>query len=176
MPQLSTFTRRLRAFLGLPYDNGHFTCHPENLKKGERLKVPGVVKRDAQDRSYVDWSESAWQEVDRDGFMDLEKGLTGETHFADMQRKTIDSRLSEVEEKVWRAANAAEGDESALSISLAEDIWHLLTVDLSIAKFLLLEVMIELFMIVSFALLLFVVDIAESFTDDQTNAERSGAK
>ena len=52
MPQLSTFTRRLRAFLGLPYDNGHFTCHPENLKKGERLKVPGVVKRDAQDRSY----------------------------------------------------------------------------------------------------------------------------
>ena len=64
MPQLSTFTRRLRAFLGLPHDNGHFTCHPENLKKGERLKVPGVVKRDAQDRSYVDWSESAWQEVD----------------------------------------------------------------------------------------------------------------
>ena len=43
MPQLSTFTRRLRAFLGLPHDNGHFTCHPENLKKGERLKVPGVV-------------------------------------------------------------------------------------------------------------------------------------
>ena len=171
MPQLSTFTRRLRAFLGLPHDNGHFTCHPENLKKGERLKVPGVVKRDAQDRSYVDWSESAWQEVDRDGFLDLEKGLTGETHFADVQRKNIDSRLSEVEEKVWRAANAAEGDEMALSISLAEDVWHLLTVDLSIAKLLLLEATVELCMIVFFAMLMFVVDIAESFTDDQTKAE-----
>ena len=99
MPSPSNFTRRLRAFLGLPHDNGHFTCHPENHEKGERLKRPGVVKRDSQDRSYVDWSESAWREVDRDGFLDLEKGVTGEIHFADIQRKTIDSRLSEVERR-----------------------------------------------------------------------------
>ena len=84
---------------------------------------------------------------------------------------TIDSRLSEVEEKVWRATNAAEGDEMALSISFGEDIWHLLTVDLSIAKLLVLEATMELFMIVSFAMLMFLVDIAEGFTDDQTKAE-----
>lgn len=171
MPQQSTFMRRLRAFVGLPHDNGHFTCHPENLEKGERLKVRGVVKRDSQDRAYVDRSESAWQEVDRDGFLDLEKGLTSDTHLADVQRTTIDSRLSEVEEKVWRATNAAEGDEMALSISFGEDIWHLLTVDLSIAKLLVLEATVELFMIVSFAMLMFLVDIAEGFTDDQTKAE-----
>ena len=72
---------------------------------------------------------------------------------------------------MWRATNAAEGDEMALSISFGEDIWHLLTVDLSIAKLLVLEATMELFMIVSFAMLMFLVDIAEGFTDDQTKAE-----
>ena len=55
--------------------------------------------------------------------------------------------------------------------SFGEDIWHLLTVDLSIAKLLVLEATMELFMIVSFAMLMFLVDIAEGFTDDQTKAE-----
>ena len=37
----------------------------------------------------------------------------------------------EAEEKIWGQVVTMEGDEMKLSVSMAEDIWHLLTVDLN---------------------------------------------
>ena len=79
-------------------------------------------------------------ETSASDFVDLERGgdVALDAH-GELPRRGIDSGLSQVEELVWRQANAAEGDENQLSVSLAEDVWHLLTVDLSISRLLALE-------------------------------------
>jgi hypothetical protein len=81
--------------------------------------------------------------------------------------------LALLEEKVARISAAGEGDETELSVSLAEDVWHLLTVDLPVSRLLLLEVALEACVLVSFAATLCAVDIAEQSTEG--GAEKPGA-
>ncbi len=99
-----------------------------------------------------------------DGFLDLERGEIQCSSLDTYPRHGIDAPLALLEEKIMRRGAAGEGDVSQLSVSFGEDVWHLLTVDLSIARLLLLEITLEILVIVLFALLLFVVDMAESST------------
>ena len=72
---------------------------------------------------------------------------------ASIPREGVDAGLSlEVEDHMWHQVADIEGDESHLSVSLPEDVWHLLTVDLSIGKLLGLEVLLEFGLIFTFAL------------------------
>ena len=107
-------------------------------------------------------------ETSASDFVDLERGgdVALDAH-GELPRRGIDSGLSQVEELVWRQANAAEGDENQLSVSLAEDVWHLLTVDLSISRLLALEAALELANIVFFAALMFAVDLLEGSSRDE---------
>ena len=112
-------------------------------------------------------------ETSASDFVDLERGgdVALDAH-GELPRRGIDSGLSQVEELVWRQANAAEGDENQLSVSLAEDVWHLLTVDLSISRLLALEAALELANIVFFAALMFAVDLLEGSSWNETSRPR----
>ena len=164
MPRTSASRRTLRAFLGLPHSRGFYNRHPEFVEKGQRNTILGHVKRDAQGVSRI-VPDEPFAECDD---IDLEHGDVHLDILDEYSRKGIDSGLSAVEEEAWRKTNCAEGDENELSVSLAEDVWHLLTVDLSIARLLALEVMLELANIVFFAVIMFAVDILEgSATGDE---------
>jgi hypothetical protein len=155
MPRTSAFKRALRRLIGLPHERGVYTRHPEFNPR----KARGRLERDpatGQTR-YVPEDGIA------DAFADLERGDV-RSHDT-LPRTGIDAPLSLLEEKVARISAAGEGDETELSVSLAEDVWHLLTVDLPVSRLLLLEVALEACVIVIFAATLCAVDIAERSTE-----------
>ena len=61
------------------------------------------------------------------------------------QRQNLDLRLHNFTMRNWGMKSVApEGRSDALlSVSLGEDIWHILTVDMSLPRLLLLEVLVE---------------------------------
>ena len=63
---------------------------------------------------------------------------------------------------ISRVKFAAEGDEGALRVSLAEDVWYLRTEDLSLWGVLRLEIALEVLVIVGFAILLTLASLAEA--------------
>lgn len=156
MPRTSASRRTLRAFLGLPHSRGFYRRHPEFIKKGEAL-ILGHIERDAHGVSRIIPDDQLAANDD----IDLERGDDKLEMLDERTRKGIDSGLSAIEEEAWRTTMMAEGDENELSVSLAEDVWHLLTVDLSIARLLALEVMLELANIMFFAVVMFCVDLLE---------------
>ena len=162
MPRTSAFKRALRRLIGLPHERGIYTRHPEFNPR----KARGKLERDPATGQTRYVPEDA-----EDGFADLERGDV-RSHDT-LPRTGIDAPLALLEEKVARMGTAGEGDETELSVSLAEDVWHLLTVDLPVSRLLLLEVALEACVIVSFAATLCVVDIAEQSTEG--GAEKPGA-
>jgi len=171
MRRTSVWRRRVRALLGLPHSTGFYRRHPECLPRGEDLMADGKIVRDEHGVTRLVPHED--EDTSASDFVDLERG-GGDSLDAhgELPRRGIDSGLSAVEECAWRRANAAEGDENQLSVSLAEDVWHLLTVDLSISRLLALEAVLELANIVFFAAVMFAVDLLEesSAREDITSA------
>ena len=171
MRRTSVWRRRVRALLGLPHSTGFYRRHPECLPRGEDLMADGKIVRDENGVTRLVPHED--EDTSASDFVDLERG-GGDSLDAhgELPRRGIDSGLSAVEECAWRRANAAEGDENQLSVSLAEDVWHLLTVDLSISRLLALEAVLELANIVFFAAVMFAVDLLEesSTGEDITSA------
>jgi hypothetical protein len=161
----------VRALLGLPHSTGFYRRHPECLPRGEDLMADGKIVRDEHGVTRLVPHED--EDTSASDFVDLERcgGDSLDAH-GELPRRGIDSGLSAVEESAWRRANAAEGDENQLSVSLAEDVWHLLTVDLSISRLLALEAVLELANIVFFAAVMFAVDLLEesSTREDITSA------
>ncbi|MDC1215224.1 hypothetical protein N8152_00165 [bacterium] len=162
MPRTSTFKRTLRKLFGLPHERGIFKRHPEFLSKGSPKRSEGTVRTNEKNETRF---APGWPAVDN--FADLERGDVPTASLDTYPRTGIDAPLALLEEKIFRDGAAGEGDASELSVSFGEDVWHLLTVDLSITKLLVLEITLEIIVIVVFALILFVVDIAEGAT---TNA------
>ena len=154
MPRTSAFKRALRRLIGLPHERGIYTRHPEFNPR----KARGRLERDPATGQTRYVPEDA-----EDGFADLERGDV-RSHDT-LPRTGIDAPLALLEEKVARISAAGEGDETELSVSLAEDVWHLLTVDLPVSRLLLLEVALEACVIVVFAATLCAVDIAERSTE-----------
>ncbi|GMH63104.1 hypothetical protein TL16_g11326 [Triparma laevis f. inornata] len=60
----------------------------------------------------------------------------------------------------------AQGDQAALSFSFVEDIWHLLTVEMSMFKVLLLEISVEIFLILCTAIILTLLAHVSGAADD----------
>ena len=160
MPHTSALTRVLRRLVGLPHERGIYTRHPEF----NRRKSRGRLEHGADGQTRFVPEDSV------DDFADLERGDAHVRSHDTRPRTGIDAPLALLEEKVFRMGAAGEGDVTELSVSLAEDVWHMLTVDLPVSRLLLLEISLEVCVIVSFAVVLLVVDIAESSTEDGADA------
>jgi len=85
-----------------------------------------------------------------------------EVEFSEKREGFEAGRVHVLERDCWREAFQSEGDEGAISVSLAEDIWFLLTEELSLRVVLLLEICLEVLVIMGFAVLLTVAFLIES--------------
>ena len=144
--------RALRRALGLPWQNGRYQHIEERRRTGDS-------------REYV-----PLEDLDED----LEAGGEGKCNTTSydmvhgpphLHRKCgLDTRIYDLEKRIFNAISVAEGDQARFSVSLAEDIWHLLTVDLSIYRVLLLEILAETAIILLIALSLVVIHLLEADT------------
>ena len=156
----------LRRALGLPYKSGYYYDHPRaspergdgtftvdngnvmftpEPKDGSRRLPPAEHVLSSVKSGKVNCDSSRFPEFA--GLDERPKFQGGVVHTADRQ--------------IFKETFAAEGDEGALSVSLAEDVWYLLTEELSIWAVLRLEIALEVLLIVGFALALTVVPAAE---------------
>ena len=156
----------LRRALGLPYKSGYYYDHPRassergdgtfTVDNGNVMFTPREPKAQGGQRSppgnehvlssvKVNCDSSRFPEFT--GLDERPKFQGGVVHTADR--------------RIFKETFAAEGDEGALSVSLAEDVWYLLTEELSIWAVLRLEIALEVLLIVGFALALTVVSAVE---------------
>lgn len=186
--------RLLRRLLGMPYESGYWTAHPDHAPpKGLRHREPGILYQDpakGYTRLLVQGSEEC-EDLEAgalDGEAESERGHkvpwwqrahrvhpdAGDEYGtqASIPRTTMDAGLNQVEEETWLRMFTLEGDETQMSVSFAEDVWHVLTVDLSIVRLLVLEILLEFWLIFSFALGLFVLALIE---DSAPAGESRGA-
>ena len=177
--------RLLRRLLGLPYESGYFTAHPsheppEGLRHRENgsvwfdpaLKCSRVVVEGSQEYKDLEMGDEDSESKGEDG---RAKGVWWQRAHrilpdpddeyatqASIPRKRLDAGLQEMSEQAWMSLNTVEGDEAQVSVSLAEDVWHVLTQDVSMSRLLVLEVVLEFVLIFTFALILFLFATVEN--------------
>ena len=88
----------------------------------------------------------------------------GEAH--PKSRDHLDLRMRDVEWGFWNEFFQPQGDQARLSFSLVEDVWHLLTVDLSMTKVLLLELSMEALLILVTTLILMLLGYVTGSGDE----------
>ena len=185
MGGISNQMRLLRRLLGLPYESGYWTAHPsheppEGLRHRENgsvwfdpaLKCSRVVVEGSQECKDLEMGDEDSESKGEDG---RAKGVWWQRAHrilsdpddeyvtqASIPRKRLDAGLQEMSERAWMSLNAVEGDEAQVSVSLAEDVWHVLTQDVSIGRLLVLEVVLEFVLIFTFALILFLFATVEN--------------
>jgi len=157
--------------MGLPSDSGYYTCHPERLsEKGGSLRAFGRLVKDPRGFTRLDVGEESDEDLEKGAGSEREAKVTPVGEDGDdaaygmkarVERRGVDAGLMEAEEKIWGQVVTMEGDDMELSVSMAEDIWHLLTVDLNTSTLLLLEVFLEIAMILFFGVLLTIVALIE---------------
>lgn len=79
-------------------------------------------------------------------------------------RDKIDTRIYDINDRVFMDMFMSHGDAMSLSLSTAEDLWHKLTMELSMLSLLGLEVCVEAAIILFTSLLLYVADPDSSFS------------
>ena len=120
---------------------------------------------------------ASWEEADRETGSSLECGpghKLGGGHREYEKRRGYDLKLHRFDMKQQLKLQAPEGRDDALrSVSLGEDLLHILTVDMSLPRLLMLEIYAEFFFILMGAVLLTLVAAAEGASLDSTLFERS---
>ena len=158
--------RLLRRALGLPYKSGYYYDHPRaspergdgtfTVDNGNVMFTP--EPKDGSRR--VPPAEHVLSSV-KSGKVNCDSSRFPEFAGLDERPKFQGGVVHTADRLIFKETFAAEGDEGALSVSLAEDVWYLLTEELSIWAVLRLEIALEVLLIVVFALLLTVVSVAE---------------
>ena len=145
VPAISARPRFMRRHLGLGHEYGKLV-HPNEW--------------DSDDQPRYDHS-----------FPPL--ALGGET--ADVthpdSRDFLDLRVNAAETELWNKFFWPQGDQATFSFSLLEDLWHLLTAELSMFKVLMLEIAVELMLIMFTTIILFFIAIASGDEDHATGED-----
>ena len=134
----------IRRAWGLPVAEG-FYCDPPSNSKARRS--PGYQKINEQGNTMT-METSTWEEAN-EALGKIRKYTPGrqatDNTRAHEQRVNTDFGLhSWTRQNYLLKSNIPEGRSDALlSVSLGEDIWHLLTVEMSLPRLLLLEVLVE---------------------------------
>lgn len=145
--------------------------HPSVVRRGLfgnvfGRRAPGFVKRGVMHET------ASWEEADRETGSSLECGpghKLGGGHREYEKRRGYDLKLHRFDMKQQLKLQAPEGRDDALrSVSLGEDLWHILTVDMSLPRLLMLEIYAEFFFILMGAVLLTLVAAAEGASLDST--------
>ena len=164
--------RWMRRMWGLPTGQGLWAEHPSVVRPGLFFgktfgrRAPGFVKRGVMHET------ATWEEADRETGSGLDGGtvskrIGGYREFE--KRRGYDLRLHRFDMRQQMRLQFAEGRDDALrSVSLGEDLWHILTVDMSLSRLLMLEIYTEFFFILIGAVLLTLVAAAEGANLDST--------
>jgi len=148
----------LRRVLGLPYETGYYYGHRGAGRPPEGQKV-------MRGKGYFAHVDGNTVLIPGDPPSSGTEFGGGEGVGPEMpaERRGFDAGIVHaLERDVSREALCPEGDQGAISVSLAEDLWFLLTEELSLWAVLLLEIALEMTLIVVFALLLTLASVAES--------------
>jgi len=146
VPQINRRMRWLRRILALSNQNGKL-LHPKEWSSPTEPMYDDSVAVDP-----LNLSETS-----------------GEAHID--SRTFFDTRVEALETKMWDDFFQPQGDQARLSFSLFEDIWHLLTVDLPLAKVLLLEISLELLLIILTTIFLTLLALAMGENSLDTTGE-----
>ena len=154
--------RLVRLLLGLPYHKGVYTpLNPDNsdTKVGKYVwdeaaeaAARGVRPQEEGGGKVADEApDPTWEERSHTGLMD-QRMMTNGTNMYDAYMSPEcgpDMML--------------EGDLATFSSGLAEDVWHVLTTELTWSRMLMLELLMEAVLVVTFAVLMFAASyVAES--------------
>ena len=167
------FERCMRRMWGLPTGQGLWAEHPSVARsslwfgiKTFGRRAPGFVRRGVMHET------ATWEEADRETGSSLECGPAqklGGGYREYEKRRGYDLKLHSFDMKQQLKLQAPEGRDDALrSVSLGEDLWHILTVDMSLPRLLMLEIYAEFFFILTGAVLLTLVAAAEGASLDST--------
>ena len=158
--------RLLRRALGLPYKSGYYYDHPRTspergdgtftVDNGNVIFTP----KPKDGRHSPSPAEHVLSSV-TSGKINCDSSRFAEFTGLDERPKFQGGVVQTADREIFKETFAAEGDEGALSVSLAEDVWFLLTEELSIWAVLRLEIVLEVLLIMGFALLLTVVSVVE---------------
>lgn len=143
------FRRTLRRVLGLPWQTGRYRHEIERQKTGDSRKYVPVPTHEA------DLECGEVHTIDSEGY-DM---VHGPPHLH--RTCGLDTRIYDLEKRIFNAISVAEGDQARFSVSLAEDVWHMLTVDLSIYRVLLLEILAEAVLILCIAVMLLSISVLD---------------
>ena len=137
----------MRRAWGLPTGEGFYCEHPSKGTSARR--APGY--HHISERGNTMMMETATWEEANEAVNKRRKYAPGQRENVEdfrrehEQRQNLDLRLHNFTMHNWGMKSVApEGRSDALiSVSLGEDIWHILTVDMSLPRLLLLEVLVE---------------------------------
>jgi len=150
----------LRRLLGLPYKTGYYLDHPNvSMERGD-----GTFAMVDGNLTFTPGKGELMEEVAAGKVTPIngDSRRFAEFEGLDVRPKFQGGVVHRAERDIHKATFAAEGDEGALSVSLAEDVWYLLTEDLSMWAVLRLEIALEVLVIVGFAILLTLASLAEA--------------
>lgn len=158
---------------GLPTGQGLWVEHPSTVRRGLfgnkfvfGRRAPGYVKGGVMHET------ATWEEADRETGNDIECGpaqKSGGGYREYEKRRGYDLKLHRFDTMQTNRSLCPEGrDDGLRSVSLGEDVWHILTVQMSLPRLLMLEIYAEFFFILVGAVLLTLVAAAEGNRLDST--------
>ncbi|MDB0053528.1 hypothetical protein N9F40_00675 [bacterium] len=159
------FERWTRRMWGLPTGQGFWAEHPSVIRSGFFGKIsgrraPGYVK-DSTVHETSTWEEAHDATSAGERYAPTHHGANGGFRKFE-KRRGYDFTLHRWHQNAQRGFGEQEGRYDALrSVSLGEDIWHILTVDMSLPRLLLLDVLVEFAFILFGAVMLALVAAAE---------------
>lgn len=169
MKSTSTRVERwVRRAWGLPAGSGFYAEHP---CKPRARRVPGYFTKDNDGTTRLH-ETSTWEEAHDEAARHRPpppRARAGFGPLEDEPRERYDFQVHSKEQqlRVTSGGGLDEGsDDAARSVSLGEDIWHLLTVEMSLSRLLALEIFAEFLHIFLASLALVFVAACEGETID----------